>query len=477
MKRKLLCATAVLISVLCMAIGASAQTKEFNKDSVTAVFLGGSITQGVGASDISKNYVSQVGEYLKTAFAGKNVNYVNAGIPGTDSPYGYYRLTSDVLSYKPDIVFIEFSVNDHYNDLKKTNSEARGMVKGYMEGIIRRLAAEENAPAVIFINTTDDKINTNAEVSFADVYETLCTRYGIKAIDLESYIREGGYVTASGAEGTILVDGTHPNDTGYKLYADEIIKELTTGTYYLVPDKNAAWLSEAAYRQEGAPRTLGYSEMNFTGDWSENSTYKGGYTAALKMSENAGDSVSFDFYGDSLCLGTRSNQYGGNFRLEIDGEFIGNYNTYNGGTWPMEFPRGTVTGLDKDKKHTARITVLGTHTSSALKDNVIIARAFVNDGYTDKAGKLVITDKALSGSLASATLYNKTESEISANALFAQYDANGALTGVVKTSAPLAPYEYTEVSNTVEANSKNIYVFVWKQGETLEPVCEKITVK
>ncbi len=476
MKRKLLCAIAVLSAVLCMAIGASAQTKEF-EDSVTAVFLGGSITQGAGASDISKNYVSQVGEYLKTAFAGKTVNYVNAGIPGTDSQYGYYRLTSDVLSYKPDIVFIEFSVNDHYNDRKKENSEARSRVKGYMEGIIRRLAAEENAPAVIFVNTTDDTINKGTEYSFVDVYETLCEQYGIKAIDLESYVRSGNYVTASGAENTILGDGTHPNDTGYKLYADKIKEELAKGDYYLVPDKNADWLSEAAYRQEGAPRTLGYGEMNFIGDWSENSTYKGDYTGTLKMSENAGDSVSFDFYGDSLCLGTRSNQYGGNFRLEIDGEFIGNYNTFNGGTWPMEFPRGTVTGLDKNKKHTARITVLGTHSSSALKDNVIIARAFVNDGYTDKAGKLVITNKALSGSLASATLYNKTESEISANALFAQYDENGALTGVVKTSAPLAPYEYTEVSNTVEANSKNIYVFVWKQGETLEPVCEKITVK
>ena len=75
-------------------------------EKLTIGFIGGSITQGAGASSEKTNYVSLVGEYLKSTFSDKDVTIINAGIPGTDSKYGWYRLENDVISYNPDIVFI-----------------------------------------------------------------------------------------------------------------------------------------------------------------------------------------------------------------------------------------------------------------------------------------------------------------------------------------------------------------------------------
>jgi lysophospholipase L1-like esterase len=38
---------------------------------------------------------------------------VNAGIGDTDSQYGALRVQRDVLSYNPDLVVVEFAVNDN----------------------------------------------------------------------------------------------------------------------------------------------------------------------------------------------------------------------------------------------------------------------------------------------------------------------------------------------------------------------------
>ena len=474
MKKKIFSLIMALTAVMCAAVAAHAQDKSFG-NSINAVFFGGSITQGAGASSEKMNYVSLVGEYLKSAFSEKDVTIINAGIPGTDSKYGWYRLENDIISNNPDIVFIEFSVNDHYNDTKGTNTEARSKMKGYMESVIRRLAALPDAPAVVFVNTTDNAINTGDDVSFANLYAELCEAYGIKAVDIEGAVREAGYVTAANAENTILVDGTHPNDKGYKIYADKIISDLSNGGMYLVPSSSADWVSSEKYRVTGTPRVINYADMTFNGDWEDNAVYKGAYTAELKMSTKAGDSVSMDFYGSTFCLGMRCNQFGGNYSLEIDGNLIGKFSTYNAGTWPMEFPRGTVTGLDANKKHTAKITVLGTHEGASSDSNVIIFRAFCDDGKLD--GKLVIGKSALSNSIASASLYNKTDEDINADAIFAQYDSNGVLIGTVRTNALLDSREYTTVANTVAADSDRVYAFVWKNGSALEPICKKISIK
>lgn len=476
MKKKIIAILAVLSVIFCMGICAQAAQKELG-DTVNVVFFGGSITQGAGTTEGGLNYVQHVTNWMReTGFAGKTVNVINAGIPGTDSKYGFFRLESDVIDYNPDIVFIEFSVNDHYNDRTGTNTEKRAEMKGYMESIIRRLAALDNTPAVIFVNTTDNAINTNAEKSFADVYAELCAGYGISAIDIEGYVRSNNLETASGAEGTILGDGTHPNNNGYQIYADVITAELAKNTYYNVPAKGAEWISEENYRREYSPREVSYSEMKFNGDWDENTNYKGSCTSTLKMNENANDSVLIDFYGPVFCLGARANQWGGNFRLEIDGEFIGNYSAYNSGSWPMEFPRGVVTDLAPDKKHTAKITVLGTHTGNAQASNVIIERAFVADGKIDSLGKLVITDSSLTDGVVSATLFNRKAEAISSKVIFAEYDANGVLKGCTNTEAILDANEYTSIGASVDSNADKIRLFVWEQG-TLVPLCKIIEAK
>ena len=45
-------------------------------------------------------------------FPASRVETINAGIPATGSDFGAQRVDRDVLVHRPDVVFIEFAVND-----------------------------------------------------------------------------------------------------------------------------------------------------------------------------------------------------------------------------------------------------------------------------------------------------------------------------------------------------------------------------
>jgi hypothetical protein len=72
---------------------------------LTVAYLGGSITAQNGWRVMSLDYFRQT--YPDCKF-----NEVNATIGGTGSLLGALRLDHDVLRYNPDLLFVEFAVND-----------------------------------------------------------------------------------------------------------------------------------------------------------------------------------------------------------------------------------------------------------------------------------------------------------------------------------------------------------------------------
>ncbi|MEX0670490.1 MAG: SGNH/GDSL hydrolase family protein [Pirellulales bacterium] len=53
--------------------------------------------------------------WFREQFSGGNVRVVNAGIGATNSHYGAARVQTDVLARDPDLVIVEFAVNDFDN--------------------------------------------------------------------------------------------------------------------------------------------------------------------------------------------------------------------------------------------------------------------------------------------------------------------------------------------------------------------------
>jgi acyl-CoA thioesterase I len=115
--------------------------KARNGEPVTIVFLGASITHGC---DLEKSecFPAITYHFFSNKFGtGTNIRYINAGIPGTSSLFGLIRVDQDVINYEPDLVFVEFAINDGKSDLNRTS----------FEGLIARLLESESQPAVVLL--------------------------------------------------------------------------------------------------------------------------------------------------------------------------------------------------------------------------------------------------------------------------------------------------------------------------------------
>lgn len=182
-----------------------------NGESLVIGFLGGSITQGSLSSTPETCYAYLVYEWWKKSFPNAAFSFVNGGIGGTTSHYGGARAWKDVLCYRPDIVTVDFSVNDDANEFFEET----------YEGTLRRLLMAPSAPAVVVLNNVFYDTGKNAQ----DYHNRIADHYGIPHVSIKDTIfpdvESGKIVRAD-----ITPDNLHPNDKGHSLVADEICKLL-----------------------------------------------------------------------------------------------------------------------------------------------------------------------------------------------------------------------------------------------------------
>lgn len=176
--------------------------KAQNGENVTIGYLGGSITEGVGLSNC---YAKRSYEYFANTFGtGNNVSYINAGMSGTSSVVGNLRAENDMLNSNPDIIFIEFSVNDHPEEIYK---------KAF-ESLVVKCLSQENEPAVILI------INrSKGGYSMQEQMAAIGKNYDLPIISMDNAL------TSALNAGTITwadyaADDYHPHEKGSQIPAD-----------------------------------------------------------------------------------------------------------------------------------------------------------------------------------------------------------------------------------------------------------------
>ena len=182
-----------------------------NGESLVIGFLGGSITQGSLSSTPETCYAYLVYEWWKKSFPNATFSFVNGGIGGTTSHYGGARAWKDVLCYRPDIVTVDFSVNDDANEFFEET----------YEGTLRRLLAAPSAPAVVVLNNVFYDTGKNAQ----EYQNRIADHYGIPHVSIKDTVYpdvESGKIVRA----DITPDNLHPNDKGHRLVADEICKLL-----------------------------------------------------------------------------------------------------------------------------------------------------------------------------------------------------------------------------------------------------------
>ncbi|MGH1334567.1 MAG: SGNH/GDSL hydrolase family protein [Aureispira sp.] len=132
-----------------------------DKDTIKIVFLGGSITGGAGASSYNNSFAAQTTKLLKE-HCNVSIIPINLGIGASNSEFGLFRL-QQVLQEKPDLVLIEFAVNDLGLDSLTTIAQH--------ENIFRILLQEKIVPISLNLNMVDNQSQYPIYKSIIDYYQ------------------------------------------------------------------------------------------------------------------------------------------------------------------------------------------------------------------------------------------------------------------------------------------------------------------
>jgi lysophospholipase L1-like esterase len=180
---------------------------------VSVVALGGSITTGHQARPPdTAGWAGLVNVWLKEKAreSGCVVEFHNSGASGTDSAFASMRAGDHALAYNPDLVIVEYAVNDQW-----LNSRVR---RRSFEGLIRRLLDNSPKRAVIIIALNEK--GGPGKSTFREQVE-IGRHYNIPVLAWADWVKASEWNNYFSGKETI-----HPNNEGHASIASGIIDFL-----------------------------------------------------------------------------------------------------------------------------------------------------------------------------------------------------------------------------------------------------------
>ena len=195
-------------------------------------YFGGSITAQPGWR------VKTLAHFQKT-YPQAKLSEINAAIGGTGSDLGVCRLKQDMLDQKPDLLFVEFAVNDG-------GAQPEQIIR-CMEGIVRQTWRALPECDICFVYTlTEALVPAMLDSKFqrsASAMESVAEHYGIPTIHMGmevAKLAKAGQLEwkaklpktddekkALGDKFVFAPDSVHPHvETGHELYLAAIVRSL-----------------------------------------------------------------------------------------------------------------------------------------------------------------------------------------------------------------------------------------------------------
>lgn len=190
-------------------------------EAVTVAGLGGSITQGVAAKSYANGrgnnaweFTEELGgekcwfertvDWLRESFPAAQITGINAGIGATPSFLGTFRLDRMVLDHKPDLVFVEFSVNDPSTFPNLLENE---IYEAY-ESVVRRCLEAGVAVIQVFLNDRDNN-------GLQRIHSKIAQYYRVPTISYHNAVYPDGKLICDWTR--LSPDEIHPNNVGHAL--------------------------------------------------------------------------------------------------------------------------------------------------------------------------------------------------------------------------------------------------------------------
>lgn len=289
-------------------------------------YLGGSITEQPGWRVKSLHW-------LQSKYPQAQLSEINATVGGTGSDLGVFRARHDVISKKPDLLFVEFAVND--------NAADPALIQRAMEGIVRQTWRDSPQTDICFIYTICAQFLNDLKAGKASrsttAMEGVAAHYDLPSINL------GVDVAAREKAGTLVYrapkdqpanpagqmifsyDGTHPLvETGHELYLQSLVRSFAhfDGAGKPGPHSLVEPLRADNYEQA---RILPITRDLLGGTWKQLDAEKPGLARdfshrlpAVWLASEPGATLSFTFTGSLAMLYDFMGPDGGLLEVQID---------------------------------------------------------------------------------------------------------------------------------------------------------------
>lgn len=362
-------------------------TNTYNKikdgKNITMAFMGGSITYGIGTTNLAYSFRNLTENWLESQY-GISITQYNLAIPSACSDVGAFAVEEDVLAHNPDLVFVEYAINDKYAKALYTQDE----ISANIETIIRKIRINNPNCDIVLLYTTDSNVSyTDPFFTESALHEAVAKHYGVMSVNIGHALRQTKQLTHLQAENwnDYFYDMCHTNEGGNKVYA-EVIKEAMLSAFRAEDEEILTNISLPEPKNENLPmnslyvKTANVSIEGSTGfkkastQWDVFSQYQG-----YIYTDTSNNELVYTFTGTSFAvLGFTSKE----FTYSLDGGAWQSFAKFN------SHPQPIVENLEY-KEHTIRVKISNPDNAKIIISAFLIGQPQTSaDAYNTEYVKL-----------------------------------------------------------------------------------------
>lgn len=212
----LCCSTATMAQDYLQNVKAALQKTWPQNKTVNLVFHGHSVPSGYFRTpDVQtlSAYPQLVLKALKAKYPNAVINVIVTAIGGENSVQGAARFRKTVLNHQPDVLFIDYALNDRRVGLEKAKAAWEKMIR---QALKRKIKVVLLTPSPD-ISTAWDKPDNELALHAAQI-RALAEKYHTGLVD--SY----AIFSAQKDVKPLMAQSNHPNEKGHQLIADGILQ-------------------------------------------------------------------------------------------------------------------------------------------------------------------------------------------------------------------------------------------------------------
>ena len=290
------------------------------------VYFGGSVTNGYGSSNDCWRTLTE--KWFTANFPSAKITNVNAAIGESGTFLGTYRLQDDIITQNPDLLFIEYAINDRYKGSDKVTAALQ------YETIVREVKEALPQCDIVTLLVTDSSVAGKLFATAAG-HEEVAAFYDISTVNVGLSLWNAIGRSTANWNG-YFIDIVHPNDKGYELYykcLEEYLKNALTCTDFSGCETKDTYMPGRIYSPNlldgnrtalmGDELSQAVVESNTKGFTYVQGEYFSGTSAVMhtgfyKATEGTEAEIEFEFTGTEFAMWTNFKK-GSYFEYSIDG--------------------------------------------------------------------------------------------------------------------------------------------------------------